>query len=138
MQPSGLESLKVGRGHSMALVAHVVLVVEDDALIRLAAVDLVERAGCEALEAQNADEAIQVLTERGDIRLVFTDVDMPGSMDGLKLCHFIRERWPPIRLIIASGKAILQESHLPTGARFFGKPYRDATVLSAINEMLAD
>jgi two-component system, response regulator PdtaR len=114
-----------------------VLVVEDEALTLLAAVDLVESAGFEALEARNADEAIAILEARTDVRLVFTDVDMPGTMDGLKLSHFIRDRWPPIRIIVASGKAILDESHLPAGARFFSKPYGDQTIVAALIEMLA-
>ncbi|MEO7223462.1 MAG: response regulator, partial [Devosia sp.] len=87
----------------------VVLVVEDHALIRQAALDIVEEAGFEALEAQGADEAIKMLESRADIRLVFTDVEMPGTMDGVKLVHYIRERWPPVQLIVASGKLILKE-----------------------------
>ena len=74
----------------------VVLVVEDSALIRMGAVDLVLSAGYEALEAQDADEAIRILESRDDIDLVFTDVQMPGTMDGIKLAHYIRDRWPPV------------------------------------------
>ena len=88
----------------------VVLVVEDSALIRMGAVDLVLSAGYEALEAKDADEAIRILEAREDIDLVFTDVQMPGTMDGIKLVHYIRDRWPPIKLLVASGKAILEES----------------------------
>ena len=115
----------------------VVLVVEDDVLIRMGAADLVESAGCEAIEARDADEAIRILEARADIRLVFTDVDMPGSMDGVELSHYIRNRWPPIQLIVASGKAILDESHLPTGAKFFPKPYGERTIVDAILGLLA-
>lgn len=85
----------------------VVLVVDDSALIRMGAVDLVQCAGYEALEAQDADEAIRILESRDDIDLVFTDVQMPGTMDGIKLAHYIRNRWPPVKLIVASGQAIL-------------------------------
>ena len=67
---------------------------------------------------------------------MFTDVDMPGTMDGIKLAHYIRDRWPPIKLIVASGKASFGESQLPTGSRFFSKPYRDETIVSALKEML--
>jgi CheY-like chemotaxis protein len=115
-----------------------VLVVEDEALIRLAAMDLVESAGYEAVEARNADEAIRILGARTDIRVVFTDVDMPGTMDGLKLAHFIRDRWPPIRLVVASGMKILAESQLPKGSRFFSKPYEDSSIVSALTELLSD
>lgn len=96
----------------------VVLVVEDSAIIRMGAVDLVHSAGYEALEACDADEAIRILESRSDIDLVFTDVQIPGTMDGIKLSHYIRDRWPPVKLIVASGKAILEESSLPEGSRF--------------------
>lgn len=102
----------------------VILVVEDSALIRLSAVDLVRSAGYEALEARDADEAIRILESRADINLVFTDVQMPGTMDGIKLAHYIRDRWPPVKLIVASGNAIIKESNLPAGSRFFAKPSR--------------
>ena len=115
-----------------------ILVVEDEALIRLAAVDIVESAGFIAVEASNADAAIKILEARSDISVVFTDVDMPGSMDGLKLAHYIRDRWPPIILIVASGKAIVAESQLPTGARFFNKPYEPHAIENAFREMLSD
>ena len=115
-----------------------VLVVEDEAVIRLAAVGLVEDAGYEALEAANAEQAIRILEARSDVRVVFTDVDMPGSMDGLKLAHYIRTRWPPVHLIVASGHAILKESQLPSGARFFPKPYTDQTIVETIRNLLAN
>jgi two-component system, response regulator PdtaR len=101
-------------------------------------IDLVELAGFNAVEARDADEAIGILESRTDIRLVFTDVDMPGTMDGLKLTRYIRERWPPVRLIVASGKKILDESHLPEGAHFFLKPYAEQTIADAIKGMLAE
>ena len=116
----------------------VVLVVEDQVIIRMGAVDLVHSAGYEAIEASNADEAIAILETRSDIQLVFTDVQMPGSMDGIKLAHHIRNRWPPVRLIVASGKAIMQESSLPEGSRFFAKPYHDGRIVEAIAKLLSD
>ena len=116
----------------------VILVVEDDPIIRIGALQLVANAGFEAIEASNADEAIRVLEARSDIHLVFTDVGMPGTMDGIKLAHYIRRRWPPVKLIVASGKAILDESHLPAGARFFAKPYSESTIVGAMIAMLSD
>ena len=101
----------------------VVLVVEDDALVRTLAVEVVEGAGFVAIEAANADEAILILEHRTDIALVFTDIDMPGSMDGLKLAHAVRNRWPPIKIVIVSGKSNLSDSELPSNSRFFSKPY---------------
>jgi two-component system, response regulator PdtaR len=116
----------------------VILVVEDDAVIRMGAVDLVIDAGFEALEASSADEAISILETHPDIHLVFTDVGMSGTMDGLKLAHYILDRWPPVKLIVVSGKMIVEESHLPIGARFFPKPYMDNSIVEAMQSMLAD
>lgn len=116
----------------------VVLVVDDSALIRMGAVDLVQSAGYEALEAQDADEAIRILESRDDIDLVFTDVQMPGTMDGIKLAHYIRNRWPPVKLIVASGQAILEESSLPIGSHYFAKPYTDHAITDTMARLLAD
>ena len=99
------------------------------------AINMVLSAGYEALEARDADEAIGILEARADIDLVFTDVQMPGTMDGIKLAHYIRDRWPPVKLIVASGHAIIEESNLPTGSRFFAKPYEDHA--DAIARMLS-
>ena len=116
----------------------IILVVEDTPLIRLGAVELLLEAGFEVLEAESADEAILILEARPEIHLVFTDVQMPGTMDGVKLAHYIRNRWPPVKLIVASGKAMLAESQLPAGARFFAKPYDSVHIIEAIIGMLPD
>ena len=116
----------------------VVLVVEDSLLIRMGAVDLVVAAGFEALEAGDADEAIRIVEARPDIHIVFTDVGMPGTMDGVKLCHYIRNRGPPVKLIVASGKTVIAESQLPVGARFFAKPYDGSTIIEAMTSMLPE
>jgi two-component system, response regulator PdtaR len=115
----------------------VVLVVEDSAMIRISAIELVKSAGYEALEAADADEAIRALESRDDIDLVFTDVQMPGTMDGIRLSHYIRDRWPPVKLIVASGNAIVEESNLPHGSRFFSKPYDDGSIVDAMARLLA-
>lgn len=115
----------------------VILIVEDSTIIRISAVDLVRSAGYLALESSCADEAIQILESRSDIDLVFTDVQMPGTMDGVKLSHYIRERWPPVKLIVVSGQAILEENSLPHGSQFFEKPYNDHAIADAISCMLA-
>lgn len=114
----------------------VVLVVEDEALIRLSTLQIVEDAGYEALEAKNADEAITLLEVRSDMRLVFTDVHMPGTMDGLRLVAYIRERWPPVRLIVASGVAVVSESELPVGTSFFRKPYLEDAIIDEMKRLL--
>lgn len=102
----------------------VVLVVEDDPLLRMNAVDMIEEAGFRAIEASDADAAIRMLETRNDIRLIFTDIDMPGSMDGLALAHAVANRWPPVRIIATSGHFRVSETDLPSGGRFIPKPYR--------------
>jgi two-component system, response regulator PdtaR len=81
-----------------------ILVVEDDGLISMMASDELERAGYEVLSASNADEEIAILERRSDIHLIFTDVEMPGSINGLRLAAAARDRWPPIHIVITSGK----------------------------------
>src|SRR5258706_6612138 len=81
-----------------------VLVVEDEMLLRMRAVDIVEDAGFRSVEAVNADEALSILESRSDISLLFTDIQMPGSMDGLKLAHAVHDRWPSIKIILVSGQ----------------------------------
>jgi len=112
----------------------VVLVVEDEALIRMSAVQMVEDAGFTVVEACNADEAIGILERQSDIRLVFTDINMSGSMDGLKLAHAIRNRWPPIHLIVASG--LNMQDKLPAKGRFVRKPYTQEDITAALDELL--
>lgn len=115
----------------------VILIVEDEIFLRVAAVSFVEDAGFEAVEADDADEAIALLERRDDIRLVFTDIDMPlGSMNGLKLAHAVRNRWPPIRIIVASGHQVPEMNEMPSGSKFFSKPYQRDQIVAAIHEML--
>ena len=114
-----------------------VLVVDDSALIRWGAVDIVESADYAALQAQDADEAILILKSRDDIDLVFTDVQMPGTMDGVKLSHYIRHRWPLVKLIVASGAVMLDQNSLPPGSKFFAKPYTDSEITCAMARLLA-
>jgi len=114
----------------------VVLIVEDEFLVRIDTTKTVEAAGFEAVEAGNADEAIAILKARDDIHLIFTDIHMPGSMDGLKLAHFVRNRWPPVKIIATSGHARITESDLPDGARFLQKPYTATEITSALRELI--
>jgi CheY-like chemotaxis protein len=112
-----------------------VLVVEDEPLIRMGLASLVEESGYVALEAGNADEAIALMERDPDVAVIITDVDMPGSMDGVRLAHFVRGRWPPIQLVVISGKVGVGSSELPAGARFFSKPCRDDQLLAAVREL---
>jgi two-component system, response regulator PdtaR len=103
--------------------APVALIVEDDPLLRMLAAEIAEHAGFVALEACDADEAVALMEVRSDIVLLFTDVQMPGSMDGVKLAHAVRDRWPPVKIIVASGHIRISLSELPSGSRFVAKPY---------------
>ena len=113
----------------------VVLVVEDEPAIRAWAAMMVEDAGFRVLEAANADEAVLILEARTDIRIVFTDVDMPGSMDGIKLAAAVRGRWPPIEIIVTSGYRSVAESELPERSVFIPKPYQPDQVIETLHRL---
>ncbi len=100
-----------------------VLVVEDEPLVRMLAVDLVDDAGLEALEACNADDAIEVLSRTPDIGILMTDINMPGSMDGLKLAEVARTACPSIEIVVVSGRQSLDPGKLPERSVFLPKPY---------------
>ena len=100
----------------------VVLIMEDEPIQRMMLVDELEGAGCEVVEAMSADDAVRILEQRTDIRIVLADIDMPGGVDGLKLAASIRSRWPPIELIITSGKRRLKPEDMPARGVFFSKP----------------
>ena len=114
----------------------VVLVVEDELLLRMLAVEVVEEAGFIAIEARDADEAVILLESRTDITLLFTDINMPGSMDGLKLAHAVRNRWPPIKILVVSGKQRLRPSELPSNSCFVGKPYQPSALVAELRTMV--
>jgi CheY-like chemotaxis protein len=113
----------------------VVLVVEDDFLIRIGAVETIERAGFDVVEAANADEAMKILEVRLDIAVVFTDIQMPGFMDGLKLAAAIRGHWPPIKIVATSGIVDVRKVDLPEGSRFLPKPYNSAEIVGTPLEL---
>lgn len=100
-----------------------VLIVEDEALIRMHCAEMIRDLGFEVIEAVDADEAVSLLESTSGIKVVFTDIQMPGSMDGLMLAAAIRDRWPPVALLITSGKVRPATDDMPTGARFIPKPY---------------
>jgi CheY-like chemotaxis protein len=116
----------------------VILVVEDEMLLRMRAVDMVEDAGYVPVEAVDADEALAILQSRSDIALLFSDIQMPGSMNGLQLALAVRERWPGIKIILASGQLKLSKSEIPENSRFFGKPLDSSEMIAEIQEMLGD
>lgn len=114
-----------------------VLVVEDEALLLFTIADDLRDAGYHVLEATNADDAIRLLEADEEIRLVFTDIDMPGSMDGLRLAAVVRNRWPPVNIIITSGKQRPDNGSLPERGLFMSKPYGSASVIKTIESMLS-
>jgi CheY-like chemotaxis protein len=119
-----------------AAIPLVVLVVEDEMLLRMRAVDMVEDAGYTPLEAVDADDALAILQSRSDIALLFTDIQMPGSMNGLQLAHAVHQRWPPIKIILASGQLKLSSRDIPQHSRFFGKPLRPDEMIAQMHDML--
>ncbi len=122
-------------GQRTPLTRPVVLVVEDEPLQRLMAIDLVEDAGFDVVDVASAAEAIGVLESRPDICIVFTDIDMPGGLNGMQFAASIRDRWPPIELIIVSGKRIPPADELPARGVFFAKPYKKGEVTAAMHRM---
>ena len=114
----------------------VVLVVEDEMLLRMRAVDMVEDAGYTSVEAVDADAAFAILESRSDIALLFTDIQMPGSMDGLGLARSVHDRWPPIKIILVSGQLKLANIDIPAGSRFFGKPLEARVMIAQMQSMI--
>src|SRR5215211_1572565 len=115
-----------------------VLVVEDEMVLRMRAVDIVEDAGFTAVQAVNADEALAILESRSDISLLFSDIQMPGSMDGLKLAHAVHDRWPSIKIILVSGQIQLCDTDKPTNSRFFGKPLQVKQMIVELQQMVGE
>jgi CheY-like chemotaxis protein len=128
------------KGGLMSLVSQAsqvrVLIVEDEPLILMVAMEMISEAGFEVIGAANADEAIRILESRNDIRIIFTDINMPGSMDGLKLAHAVRGRWPPIKIVATSAHGHKVADELPTGSLFIAKPYAAQTLVRALSGLL--
>jgi two-component sensor histidine kinase/DNA-binding response OmpR family regulator len=115
---------------------HNVLVVEDEMILRMRAANIVEDAGFRPVEAVNADEAISILESRSDISLLFTDIQMPGSIDGLKLAHAVHERWPSIKIILVSGQVKPSDAERPANSRFFSKPLGVEHMIAELQAMV--
>src|SRR6202140_686824 len=115
-----------------------VLVVEDEMMLRMRAVDIVEDAGFTPIEAVNGDDAFAILESRSDIDLLFTDIQMPGTMDGLKLAHAVHARWPSIKIMLVSGQVTLTETEKPVNSRFYGKPLEVKKMIAELQEMLGE
>lgn len=113
-----------------------VLVVEDNVLVRMHGVDILEEAGFSVLEAETADEAIILLQGQQAVHLLFSDIDMPGSMNGLELAQLVRERWPKVRLLLTSGHHHIEENALPEHGRFVRKPWTRERLIATIQATL--
>jgi two-component system, response regulator PdtaR len=113
-----------------------ILVVEDETLIRMHSACLLEDAGYDVIEAADADEALVILNRHGEVHLLFSDVDMPGSMDGLDLAHAVHERWPNIKLLLTSGNHLLSESQLPDDGKFVRKPWQSDGLIARVRTLL--
>lgn len=115
----------------------VVLLVEDELLVRMTAADELEESGFQVLEAANADVALKVLEARSDeVQVLFTDVHMPGSMDGMELAEQVHARWPHVRILISSGYAQPRQNEIPDDGRFMPKPYHAATLVRHVHELV--
>jgi CheY-like chemotaxis protein len=118
--------------------SRIVLVAEDEPLIRMATAEMLTEAGFSVIEAAHAEEALSVLQARhADICVLFTDIHMPGNMDGVALAHHARQHWPSIGLLVASGKARPASTGLPSKCRFLLKPYDPDHVVSHVRELVA-
>jgi two-component system, response regulator PdtaR len=116
----------------MNLITSIILIVEDETLIRDYLGEILENAGYRVISAANADEAIEILESRTDIRVLLTDINMPGSMDGLRLAAAVKDRWPPIKIIIATGKEAPRREEMPMDSQFLPKPYAPDRVVAAV------
>jgi CheY-like chemotaxis protein len=110
-----------------------VLVVESESIIRMEAVDLVKDAGYDVIDTPNADAALEILHRRNDIRAVFTDIHMSGSLNGMELAQFVRKRWPHIHLMVTSSPQ--QWDGFPANWRYIQKPYAPAHVAAALRSL---
>lgn len=124
-------------GQQQPFARQVVLVVEDDPLLRMMAVDMVEDAGFDAIEAGGADEALEILETRPDVDVLFTDIDMPGSMDGVELAKCACRIDRPISIVLTSGNHVLEDNMLPPHSVFFSKPYDFDKVTAVLKKFSA-
>lgn len=115
----------------------IILIIEDEPIIRMTVADDFVAAGFEVLEASNADEALAILESERQITAIFSDIDMPGSMDGLELAWLVRDRWPPVQIILTSGYMRPQNRESPDRVHFLPKPYLHQTVISALKSLIA-
>ena len=110
----------------------VVLVIEDEPVLRIEISDMLEDEGFEVVEATSIENAIEILEARLDIRIVYMDLDMPNGVDGIKIAATIRDRWPPIEIVLTASRVDGARLQLPVRAKFFSKPVNRARVIAAV------
>lgn len=110
----------------------VVLVIEDEPVLRIDVVDMLEGAGFEVIESTSVEDALHILESRPDIRIVYMDLDMPKGVDGVKVAAAIRDRWPPIEIVLTASRVDGARIQLPVRAKFFAKPINPARVIEAV------
>ncbi len=111
-----------------------VLIVEDEPLIRLGLAAAIEDAGYGAVEAAHADEALGRLAT-AHFAVMVTDVDMPGSMNGIRLAHRVRQTWPSVQILVISGKVGVAPGELPEGVQFLSKPVEEARLIRVVDAL---
>jgi DNA-binding NtrC family response regulator len=111
-----------------------VLVVDDDPMMRMRVADLVQMAGMQAIEAADAEEAVEILDDREDIDIVLSDIDMPGRMNGLKLASVVRDRWPDVDILLMTGHVIVPVEELPIGSVVVSKPLDEGFVVRQLHK----
>jgi CheY-like chemotaxis protein len=121
-----------------ALESPVVLLVEDEPLVRELGIDLLQEAGFRVLEARTADEAFELLKNRPDVHVIFTDVDMPGSLNGFEFARLVHQGWPDIPILVTSGKMQPGPGDLPDNATFMGKPFRPEAIARRLKELVRE
>jgi two-component system, response regulator PdtaR len=113
------------------------LVVDDEEILRSFAAGLLEEHGFEVIEAENAAAALRELEARRDVRLLFTDIQMPGRSNGMDLAREVHARWPSVLLVITSGQARPRDSEIPDDGRFIEKPYNEADLFNEVDDLMS-
>lgn len=122
-------------GQSKPITRLPVLIIEDEPVLRLDAIDMVDRAGFEPVEAMSVEDAIAILERRADIRVVYMDLDMPRGVKGIEIAAAIRDRWPPIEIILTAASFAKADVTLPVRAEFYAKPVRRREIVAAMRRM---
>lgn len=128
---------KAGRVNEMRNITQAtVLIVEDEMFVRMIGAEALQEAGYAVIEAGSADEALSILESADDVQVLFTDIRMPGSMDGLRLAEVVHERWPGIRILLTSGDTHPSREAIPDDGRFIPKPYRFESLSRELTTLL--